>query len=56
MKKFSAKILLASRGDAKNKRIFNSIDLKNRIKNVGHQFISVRLQPTYYFSAPPAYV
>jgi len=45
---FSAKISLASRGDAKNKRIFNSIDLKNLLKNNGHQFISVRLQPTYY--------
>jgi len=36
-KLFSAKISLASRGDAKNKGIFNSIDLKNPIKNVGHQ-------------------
>jgi len=32
---FSAKILLVSHGDAKNKGFFNSIDLKNPIKNDG---------------------
>jgi len=35
-KLFSAKISLASRGDTKNKGIFNSIDLKYLLKNVGH--------------------
>jgi len=32
---FSAKISLASHSDAKNKGFFNSIDLKNPIKNDG---------------------
>jgi len=35
MKKFwQKKISLASRGDAKNRGIFNSIDLKNPIKSI----------------------
>jgi len=34
---FLLKISLASHGDAKNKGIFNFIDLKNPLKNVGHQ-------------------
>jgi len=33
-KYFSAKISLASRGNAKNRGFFNSIDLKNPIKNI----------------------